>query len=183
MRVCEPSRNSVYPAISRNDNHWRGCHHVWNGQGSRPSFSVVMPAAGSARSPAFAATTAGNCRGLPRPMPGALGPWHKFWRRGRSGRLSQIGKCRCRAPSAPAGERECSFRKRISFQKREPRLGNEGVGEHVRTRFHLGERPPVKLRTTAIRTERRKPVSPAGPVSKCQLFIRERTLRKVDPAV
>jgi hypothetical protein len=25
--------------------------------------------------------------------------------------------------------------------------GNEGVGEHVRTRFHLGIRSPVKLRT------------------------------------
>ena len=45
---------------------------------------------------------------------------------------------------------------------------NEGVGEHVRTRFH---RPsgnwavgPVKLRTAVgIRTERRKPVSSAGP--------------------
>jgi hypothetical protein len=25
--------------------------------------------------------------------------------------------------------------------------GNEGVGEHVRTRFHLGLRLPVKLRS------------------------------------
>jgi hypothetical protein len=25
--------------------------------------------------------------------------------------------------------------------------GNEGVGEHVRIRFHLGSRSPVKLRT------------------------------------
>jgi hypothetical protein len=25
--------------------------------------------------------------------------------------------------------------------------GNEGVGEHVRTRFHFGSRSPVKLRT------------------------------------
>src|SRR5229473_1449901 len=41
---------------------------------------------------------------------------------------------------------------------------NEGVGEHVRTRFHLGIRSPVKLRTLKIRTERRKLVSSAGPV-------------------
>ena len=41
---------------------------------------------------------------------------------------------------------------------------NEGVGEHVRTRFHLGKRSPVKLRTLEIRTERRKLVSSAGPV-------------------
>src|SRR5260370_38981330 len=42
--------------------------------------------------------------------------------------------------------------------------GNEGVGEHVRTRFHLGFGSPVKLRTSEIRTERRKLVSSAGPV-------------------
>jgi hypothetical protein len=40
---------------------------------------------------------------------------------------------------------------------------NEGVGEHVRTRFHLRRRSPVKLRTK-IRTERRKLVSSAGAV-------------------
>jgi hypothetical protein len=40
--------------------------------------------------------------------------------------------------------------------------GNEGVGEHVRTRFHfepsnpIGVLEPVKLRTSGIRTERRK---------------------------
>jgi hypothetical protein len=51
-------------------------------------------------------------------------------------------------------------------------LANEGVGEHVRTRFHskalkIG---PAKLRTK-IRTERRKLVSSAGP-----LFSKGRTL-------
>src|ERR1700694_3842455 len=46
---------------------------------------------------------------------------------------------------------------------------NEGVGEHVRTRFHflslqpVGALKQVKLRTAGIHTERRKPVSSAGP--------------------
>jgi hypothetical protein len=56
--------------------------------------------------------------------------------------------------------------------------GNEGVGEHVRTRFHLGLESPVKLRTSEIRTERRKLVSSAGPV-----FETSEPLRKYDPAV
>ena len=33
--------------------------------------------------------------------------------------------------------------------------GSEGVGEHVRTRFHKKPKAPVKLRTQGIRTERR----------------------------
>ena len=54
--------------------------------------------------------------------------------------------------------------------------GNEGVGEHVRTRFHIGL-GPVKLRVVKdTRTERRKPVSSAGPVLK-------EALPKCDPAV
>jgi len=57
--------------------------------------------------------------------------------------------------------------------------GNEGVGEHVRTRFHLGIRSPVKLRTSEIRTERRKLVSSAGPVfEKSELF--ENTIQPFD---
>jgi hypothetical protein len=55
---------------------------------------------------------------------------------------------------------------------------NEGVGEHVRTRFHFGAFAPVKLRTPQeIRTERRKPVSSAGSVWE------ELALPKCDPAV
>jgi hypothetical protein len=54
--------------------------------------------------------------------------------------------------------------------------GNEGVGEHVRTRFQSGLWPG-EIADRKIRTERRKPVSSAGP------FLRERTLSKNDPAV
>ena len=54
--------------------------------------------------------------------------------------------------------------------------GNEGVGEHVRTRFQSGLWPGA-IADRKIRTERRKPVSSAGP------FLRERTLSKNDPAV
>lgn len=60
---------------------------------------------------------------------------------------------------------------------------NEGVGEHVRTRFHVRVlRPkalrPVKLRTLKIRTERRKLVSSAGPFfEKSELFLKVRSSR------
>jgi hypothetical protein len=61
---------------------------------------------------------------------------------------------------------------------------NEGVGEHVRTRFHFGALGPVKLRGKDTRTERRKPVPSAGPVLKERtLLLEERTLPKFDPAV
>jgi hypothetical protein len=46
--------------------------------------------------------------------------------------------------------------------------GNEGVGEHVRTRFQPGLRPG-EIANHKIRTERRKPVSSAGPVSRSEL--------------
>jgi hypothetical protein len=54
--------------------------------------------------------------------------------------------------------------------------GNEGVGEHVRTRFHSGF-GPGEIAKQRFRTERRKPVSSAGPV------LKERALSKFDPAV
>jgi len=54
--------------------------------------------------------------------------------------------------------------------------GNEGVGEHVRTRFQPGF-GPGEIAEQRFRTERRKPVSSAGPV------LEKRTLPKVDPAV
>ena len=54
--------------------------------------------------------------------------------------------------------------------------GNEGVGEHVRTRFQSGLWPG-EIADRKIRTERRKPVSSAGP------FLRERTLSNNDPTV
>jgi hypothetical protein len=53
---------------------------------------------------------------------------------------------------------------------------NEGVGEHVRTRFHSGF-GPGEIAEQRFRTERRKPVSSAGPV------LKERALSKFDPAV
>jgi len=40
--------------------------------------------------------------------------------------------------------------------------GNEGVGEHVRTRFQSGF-GPGEIAEQRFRTERRKPVSSAGP--------------------
>src|SRR4029077_11137926 len=55
---------------------------------------------------------------------------------------------------------------------------NEGVGEHVRTRFHLGALDPreiAELKRSSPSEE--TPASSAGPVSK------ERTLLKCDPAV
>jgi len=54
--------------------------------------------------------------------------------------------------------------------------GNEGVGEHVRTRSQSGF-GPGEIAEQRFRTERRKLVSPAGPV------LEKRTLPKVDPAV
>jgi len=54
--------------------------------------------------------------------------------------------------------------------------GNEGVGEHVRTRFQSGF-GPGEIAEQRLRTERRKPVSSAGPV------LGKRTRPKVDPAV
>jgi hypothetical protein len=42
--------------------------------------------------------------------------------------------------------------------------GNEGVGEHVRTRFHLGFKIAGEIADREIRTERRKLISSAGPV-------------------
>jgi hypothetical protein len=42
--------------------------------------------------------------------------------------------------------------------------GNEGVGEHVRTRFHLGLKIAGEIADRKIRTERRKLISSAGPV-------------------
>jgi len=57
---------------------------------------------------------------------------------------------------------------------------NEGVGEHVRTRFHLGAlRPPGEIADHEIRTERRKLVSSAGPVSKKANSL-ERTIQPFD---
>src|ERR1700747_3598782 len=43
---------------------------------------------------------------------------------------------------------------------------NEGVGEHVRTIFQPGFRPPREIADIKIRTERRKLVSSAGSVFK-----------------
>jgi hypothetical protein len=58
-----------------------------------------------------------------------------------------------------------------------PALGNEGVGEHVRTRFHLGDRLPVKLRTLgSAPNEENLFLLP-------DRFSKERTPRKNDPAV
>ena len=54
--------------------------------------------------------------------------------------------------------------------------GNEGVGEHVRTRFQQGF-GPGEIAEQRFRTERRNLVSSAGPV------LEKRTLPKVDPAV
>jgi hypothetical protein len=54
--------------------------------------------------------------------------------------------------------------------------GNEGVGEHVRTRSQSGF-GPGEIAEQRFRTERRKPVSSAGPV------LKERALSKFDPAV
>jgi hypothetical protein len=54
--------------------------------------------------------------------------------------------------------------------------GNEGVGEHVKTRFRPGF-GPGEIAEQRFRTERRKLVSSAGPV------LEKRTLPKVDPAV
>ena len=51
---------------------------------------------------------------------------------------------------------------------RRPR-GNEGVGEHVRTRFQSGL-GPGEIAEQRFRTERRKPVSSAGPVWKSEPF-------------
>jgi hypothetical protein len=56
-------------------------------------------------------------------------------------------------------------------------LGNEGVGEHVRTRFHLGLKTAGEIADLEIRTERRKLVSSAGPA-----FLRANS-SKYDPAV
>jgi len=55
--------------------------------------------------------------------------------------------------------------------------GNEGVGEHVRTRFHLGVESPVKLRIIgSAPNEENLFLLP-------DRFSKERTLRKDDPAV
>jgi hypothetical protein len=60
---------------------------------------------------------------------------------------------------------------------------NEGVGEHVRTRFHFElcspwTLKPVKLQIVQIRTERRKSVSSAGPsFFKSELFSKLRSSR------
>jgi hypothetical protein len=71
-----------------------------------------------------------------------------------------------------------------------PRIGgggtkNEGVGEHVRTRFHLklktngGFEPAGEIADHEIRTERRKPVSSAGPVFERANSL-ERTIQPFD---
>jgi hypothetical protein len=45
----------------------------------------------------------------------------------------------------------------VGRERQYPGLKNEGVGEHVRTRFHAGLLGPVKLRVVKdTRTERRK---------------------------
>jgi hypothetical protein len=55
--------------------------------------------------------------------------------------------------------------------------GNEGVGEHVRTRFHMGLVSPVKLRIIgSAPNEENLFLLP-------DRFSKERTLRKDDPAV
>src|SRR2546428_4760250 len=54
--------------------------------------------------------------------------------------------------------------------------GNEGVGEHVRTRFHAGLLAPLKLRVVRIPApNEEKLVSSAGPVLKERASL-ERTL-------
>jgi hypothetical protein len=54
---------------------------------------------------------------------------------------------------------------------------NEGVGEHVRTRFHLSLESPVKLRII------RSAPNEENPFLLPDRFSKERTLRKDDPAV
>jgi hypothetical protein len=69
-----------------------------------------------------------------------------------------------------------------AFREREL-SGNEGVGEHVRTRFHGRAFGPVKLRVVRIPApNEEKLVSSAGPVLKERSF-RKNALPKYDPAV
>jgi hypothetical protein len=58
-----------------------------------------------------------------------------------------------------------------------PAFGNEGVGEHVRTRFHLGGGLPVKLRMLGSAPNEENLFLLPDRISK------ERTPRNNDPAV
>jgi len=89
MQISAGSRNSVYPAILQNDNHWSN---------RIPRFRLRCPT------------------GLPqltRKKPGSLAVDDQNNR--------CMGFWEIRAPGTICAG-----------------LGNEGVGEHVRTRFHVG---------------------------------------------
>ena len=62
--------------------------------------------------------------------------------------------------------------------------GNEGVGEHVRTRFHAGLLALLKLRVVRIPApNEEKLVSSAGPALKERASFERTLFAKYDPAV
>ena len=84
--------------------------------------------------------------------------------------IKDLERSRCPAPRRGNGDA-----RRSGDVRGDP--GNEGVGEHVRTRSHSGF-GPGEIAEQRFRTERRKPVSSAKPV-----FVRASPVEKCGPAV
>ena len=137
-------RQSVYPAIWQSDNHRR----------KRPGARCPRARSGSNAPPAMTTETALRPPSLPKQREPRLAPWPI-----RSMILRDWEKVARRARLAPA------LRERTS-------LGERGRRRTRQDQISLGQEP-VKLRTSGIRTERRKLVSSAGPV-----FVRALALSK-----
>jgi len=96
--------------------------------------------------------------------------------------LSGTRKMACRAMRRRWSDQQCG---ELGVPRVIGGTKNEGVGEHVRTRFHLklktnrGFGTAGEIADHEIRTERRKPVSSAGPVFERANSL-ERTIQPFD---
>jgi hypothetical protein len=146
-RVSARPQHSVYPAVSHNDNHRRSEHegHRVRKTGcdtSLRSVAGVMPR---------------EIAGYPVHRNIAIDAGARDWNTGSPAgaggdcRVACPGSCK-KSPRLRGRGRSGRFFSRDLGNRRAgnhlPGPGNEGVGEHVRTRFHMGALGPVKLRTT-----------------------------------
>jgi hypothetical protein len=163
MRVSADLRKSVYPGISRNDNHWSGLV-------PRMLRSVIIARTRVCDAPWLAAWCAAD--------PGSIeSDWSRLRGAAQERRTASGTRCSCR-PRVVRSKREykCRDRGNRGAGRHWRGTGNEGVGEHVRTRFHLRLASPSGLEAGEI-ADRKDPHRTKKTCFFCRADLREeRTL-------